>query len=131
MTANWRLIRSLDPLLRQSDAGRVLFMSSGAAHKCKAYWGPYSVSKAAVEALVRTYAAETRQTPVTSMLVNPGPMRTAMRAEAMPGEDPETLAHPSEIAPFMLDLVAPDNTANGQLFDYPSREIRDFAQIAS
>lgn len=65
------------------------------------------------------------------MLVNPGPMRTAMRAEAMPGEDPETLAHPSEIAPFMLDLVAPDNTANGQLFDYPSREIRDFAQIAS
>lgn len=63
VTANWRLIRSLDPLLRQSDAGRVLFMSSGAAHKCKAYWGPYSVSKAAVEALVRTYAAETRQTP--------------------------------------------------------------------
>jgi NAD(P)-dependent dehydrogenase (short-subunit alcohol dehydrogenase family) len=131
VTANWRLIRSLDPLLRQSDAGRVLFMSSGAAHKCKASWGPYSVSKAAVEALVRTYSAETRQTPVTSMLVNPGPMRTAMRAEAMPGEDPETLAHPSEIAPFMLDLVSPANTANGQLFDYPSKEIRDFVQVAS
>lgn len=106
-------------------------MSSGAAHKCKAYWGPYSVSKAAVEALLRTYVAETRQTPITGMLVNPGPMRTAMRAEAMPGEDPETLAHPSEIVPHMLDLVARDNTANGQLFDFPSKEIRDFVQVAS
>ncbi|MHC5653406.1 SDR family NAD(P)-dependent oxidoreductase [Stappia sp.] len=131
VTANWRLIRSLDPLLRQSDAGRVVFLSSGAAHKCKAYWGPYSVSKAAVEALVRTYVAETMQTPITGMLVNPGPMRTAMRAQAMPGEDPQTLPHPSEIAPFLVDLASPENTANGQLFDFPSREIRDFVQVAS
>lgn len=131
VTANWRLIRSFDPLLRQSDAGRVLFLSSGAAHKCKAYWGPYSVSKAALEALVRTYVAETAQTPITGMLVNPGPVRTAMRAEAMPGEDPQTLPHPSELAPALLDFVAPDNTANGKLFDFPSKELRDFVQVAS
>lgn len=131
VTANWRLIRSFDPLLRQSDAGRVLFLSSGAAHKCKAYWGPYSVSKAALEALVRTYVAETAQTPITGMLVNPGPVRTAMRAEAMPGEDPQTLPHPSELAPALLDFVASDNTASGKLFDFPSRELRDFVQVAS
>lgn len=131
VTANWRLIRSLDPLLRQSDAGRVVFLSSGAAHKCKAYWGPYSVSKAALEALVRTYVAETMQTPVTGMLVNPGPMRTAMRAEAMPGEDPETLPHPSELAASILDLAAPENQANGKLFDFPSKELRDFIQVSS
>lgn len=131
VTANWRLIRSLDPLLRQSDAGRVVFLSSGAAHKCKAYWGPYSVSKAAVEALLRTYVAETLKTPITGMLVNPGPMRTAMRAQAMPGEDPQTLPHPAELVPHLLDLVAPGNTQNGRLFDFPSREIRDFVQVAS
>ncbi|WP_417767294.1 SDR family NAD(P)-dependent oxidoreductase [Stappia sp.] len=131
VTANWRLIRSLDPLLRQSDAGRVVFLSSGAAHKCKAYWGPYSVSKAALEALVRTYVAETMQTPITGMLVNPGPMRTAMRAEAMPGEDPETLPHPSELAASILDLAAPENQANGKLFDFPSKELRDFIQVSS
>lgn len=131
VTANWRLIRSLDPLLRQSDAGRVVFLSSGAAHKCKAYWGPYSVSKAALEALVRTYVAETMQTPITGMLVNPGPMRTAMRAEAMPGEDPGTLPHPSELAASILDLAAPANQANGKLFDFPSKELRDFIQVSS
>jgi NAD(P)-dependent dehydrogenase (short-subunit alcohol dehydrogenase family) len=76
VTANWRLIRSLDPLLQKSDAGRAIFLSSGAAHKCPAYWGPYSVSKAALEALVRTYAAETATTPIRVMLVNPGPLRT-------------------------------------------------------
>ncbi|MCC4247029.1 SDR family NAD(P)-dependent oxidoreductase [Stappia indica] len=131
VTANWRLIRSLDPLLRQSDAGRVLFLSSGAAHKCKAFWGPYSVSKAALEALVRTYVAETAQTRITGMLVNPGATRTAMRAEAMPGEDPQTLPHPSEVAASLLDFVAPDNTANGKLFDFPSKELRDFVQVSS
>ena len=88
VTANWRLIRSLDPLLRASDAGRAVFVTSGAAHKGTAYWGPYSVSKAALEALVRTYAAETATTPMRVMLVNPGPLRTRMRAAAMPGEDP-------------------------------------------
>ncbi|ADZ70840.1 SDR family NAD(P)-dependent oxidoreductase [Polymorphum gilvum] len=131
VTANWRLIRSLDPLLRRSDAGRAVFLSSGAAQKCKAYWGPYSVSKAAVEALVRTYAAETLQTPIKANLVNPGPMRTAMRAKAMPGEDPETLPHPSEIASAILDLSAPACTVTGKLYDHPSREIREFLPICS
>lgn len=131
VTANWRLIRSLDPLLRQSDAGRALFLSSGAAHKCKAYWGPYSISKAALEALVRTYAAETRQTPIRVNLVNPGPMRTAMRAKAMPGEDPASLPEPAAIVPALLDLLAPDCTDSGRLYDFPSKEMRDFSQVAS
>ena len=131
VTANWRLLRSLDPLLRQSDAGRVVVLTSDAAHSCKAYWGPYAVSKAAVETLLRTYVAETRQTPITGMLVNPGATRTAMRAEAMPGEDPQTLPHPSEVAASLLDFVTPDNTANGQLFDFPSKELRDFVQVSS
>ena len=99
VTANYRLIRSLDPLLRASDAGRAIFVSSGAAHKCLAYWGPYSISKAALEALVRTYAAETVTTPVRAMLVNPGPLRTRMRRAAMPGEDPLTLKTPEDLAP--------------------------------
>ena len=88
VTANYRLIRSLDPLLRASDAGRAIFVTSGAAHKHKAYWGVYSVSKAALDALVRTYAAETVTTRVKAMLLNPGPLRTNMRRAAMPGEDP-------------------------------------------
>ncbi len=88
VTANWRLIRSLDPLLRASDAGRAVFISSGAAHRAdyRPYWGPYAVSKAAVDALMRTYAAETATTsPVRVMSVNPGPLRTKRRAQAMPG----------------------------------------------
>ncbi len=127
VTANWRLIRSLDPLLRQSTAGRAIFMSSGAAHKCKPFWGPYSVSKAALEALVRTYVAETEKTAIKSNLVNPGPMRTAMRAKAMPGEDPETLPQPVEIVPYLLELLSEENTASGALFDFPSKETRPLA----
>ncbi|WP_029057235.1 SDR family NAD(P)-dependent oxidoreductase [Stappia stellulata] len=129
VTANWRLLRSLDPLLRQSDAGRVIVLTSDAAHTCKAYWGPYAVSKAAVETLLRTYVAETRQTPITGMLLNPGPMRTALRAEAMPGENVGTLAHPSEVAPDLLDLVAPENKDTGLLYDFPSKELRSFFQV--
>ncbi|WP_068312409.1 SDR family NAD(P)-dependent oxidoreductase [Polycladidibacter hongkongensis] len=131
VTANWRLLRSLDPLLRQSDAGRAVFLSSGAPHKCKAYWGPYSMSKAALEAMVRTYANETLKTSVQAMLVNPGPMRTGMRAQAMPGEDPETLPHPSTIAAAIAKLCLPGSQANGQLYDHPSGEIRSFAQLSS
>src|SRR5918998_6740913 len=108
VTANWRLIRSLDPLLRASDAGRAIFVSSGAAHKCTAYWGPYSVSKAALEALVRTYAAETVKTPVRAMLLNPGPLRTATRRNAMPGEDPMTLRTPDDLAPHFVRLASPE-----------------------
>ena len=123
VTANWRLIRSLDPLLRASAAGRAIFVSSGAAHKCTAYWGPYSVSKAALEALARTYAAETVETPVRVMLVNPGPLRTRMRASAMPGEDPETLRTPDDLAPHIVRLASPEWSETGKLYDFPTDRV--------
>ncbi len=127
VTANWRLIRSLDPLLRNSDAGRVVLLSSGAARSCRAYWGPYSVSKAALEALARTYAAETAETTaVRVMLVNPGPLRTKMRAAAMPGEDPMTLKTPEDIAPKIVDLCAPASTASGAIYEFPTDSVRAF-----
>jgi len=99
VTANYRLIRSMDPLLRQSDAGRAVFLvTSGLAHKCWAYWGPTSISKAALEAMVKTYAAETRHDQVRANCFSPGATRTSMRASAMPGEDPMSLPHPDEVA---------------------------------
>lgn len=124
VTANWRLIRSLDPLLRESDAGRVVLLSSGAAHSCRAYWGPYSVSKAAVEALARTYAEETRElSTVRVMLVNPGPLRTKMRATAMPGEDPMTLKTPEDLAPHIVRLCSPASQDTGLIYDFPQDKI--------
>ena len=118
VTANYRLIRSLDPPLRASDAGRAIFVTSGAAHKCRAYWGVYSISKAALEALVRTYAAETVTTPVKAMLLNPGPLRTAMRRAAMPGEDPLTLKTPEDLAPHILKLALPAWDQTGKIYDF-------------
>ena len=93
VTANWRLIRSLDPLLRASDAGRAVFVTSGAAHKCTAYWGAYAVSKAALEVLARTYAAETATTPVRIMLVNPGPLRNPDARGRHAGRGSGNVAH--------------------------------------
>lgn len=119
VTANWRLIRSLDPLLRASEAGRAVFLSSGAAHKFRAYWGPYAVSKAAVEALAMTYAAETQASHVKVTLVNPGPLRTGMRRAAMPGEDPETLRTPEELAPHLVKLLSPEWDESGVIYDFP------------
>ncbi len=116
LTANWRLIRSMDPLLRASDAGRAIFLSSAAAHSCRAYWGPYSVSKAALEALARTYANECAQTNVRVVIVDPGVARTAMRAQAMPGEDPESLPPPASIAPELVRLASPDTEYRGILY---------------
>jgi NAD(P)-dependent dehydrogenase (short-subunit alcohol dehydrogenase family) len=130
VTANWRLIRSLDPLLQASDAGRAIFMSSGAAQKCTAYWGPYSVSKAALEALARTYAAETATTAVRVMLVNPGPLRTRMRASAMPGEDPLTLRTPEDLAPHILRFASPDWSETGKLYDFPQDRVLAFQMPA-
>ncbi|MCV6575880.1 MAG: SDR family NAD(P)-dependent oxidoreductase [Cohaesibacter sp.] len=126
LTANWRLIRSLDPLLRQSDVARTLFMTSGAPHKCKPYWGVYSVSKAGLEALVRTYAAECDKLPINANCFNPGPVRTGMRAKAMPGEDPNTLPHPSELASHIIDCLLPDCQHNGRMYDYPSKSWKDY-----
>jgi NAD(P)-dependent dehydrogenase (short-subunit alcohol dehydrogenase family) len=130
VTATWRLIRSLDPLLRQSDAGRAIFMSSGAASSPLPYWGPYSVSKAALEALVRTYAGETRKTKVRVIAVDPGAMRTAMRAKAMPGEDPKTLPKPSEIVPHLVELASPAFDRTDVLFHFPSRTFREWRAAA-
>ena len=118
VTANWRLIRTLDPLLQKSDAGRVIFVTSGAPRKCRAYWGPYSVSKAALEALAKTYASEAANTPVRVNLVNPGPVATAMRAKAMPGEDPSTLPKPDALAETFIRLAVPECTDNGTIVDY-------------
>lgn len=126
VTANWRLLRSLDPLLRASDAGRVIVTSSGAAHNVRAYWGPYSVSKAAVEALARTYAAETVTTPVRVTMVNPGPLRTKMRASAMPGEDPATLKTPEDLAPHIVRLASPTWNETGKLYDFPQDRLLTF-----
>ncbi|MGE0212221.1 MAG: SDR family NAD(P)-dependent oxidoreductase [Parvibaculaceae bacterium] len=124
VTANWRLIRSLDPLLRQSDAGRAVFLTSGAAAKNPAYWGVYSVSKAALESLAKTYAAETAKSPVRVNLLNPGGTRTRMRAEAMPGEDPETLPAPEAVADAMLPLCLPDWAGTGEVHDFREGALR-------
>lgn len=116
LTANWRLIRTLDPLLRRSDAGRVIFVtSSGVAHTGRAYWAPYSVSKAALETLAKTYANETADSPIKVNIVDPGATATAMRAEAYPGEDPATLQSPEEVADVILRLAMPDYTETGQI----------------
>jgi NAD(P)-dependent dehydrogenase (short-subunit alcohol dehydrogenase family) len=121
VTANWRLIRSLDPLLRRSEAGRVLFMSSGAARRPRAFWGGYAMSKAAVESLALTYAAECAETKIKVNMLNPGPVRTAMRAKAMPGEDPDTLPPPEALAPLIVELLSPDCTKNGELIAFKSQ----------
>jgi NAD(P)-dependent dehydrogenase (short-subunit alcohol dehydrogenase family) len=127
VTANWRLIRSLDPLLRQSDAGRAIFMTSGAAQRCRPFWGPYSVSKAALNALARTYAQEVQSTPVRVVLVDPGKTRTAMRAKAMPGEDPASLPKPSEIVPYLVEMASPGFERTNVMFEFPSRSYVDLA----
>lgn len=117
VTANWRLIRSMDPLLRLSDAGRAIFVSSNAATNVRAFWGPYTVSKAALDALVRSYSEETKNTPIRANLINPGATRTKMRAAAMPGEDPNTLPTPAEIAAEILKLADPKLQETGMIFN--------------
>jgi NAD(P)-dependent dehydrogenase (short-subunit alcohol dehydrogenase family) len=118
VTANWRLIRSLDPLLRQSEAGRALFVTSGAARKHTPYWGAYAMSQAALESLALSYAAECEGTKVKVNLLNPGPVRTAMRAKAMPGEDPSSLARPEQVASLIVELLSRENEKNGELVNF-------------
>ena len=118
ITANYRLIRSLDPLLRLSDAGRALFVTSGAARKHTAFWGGYAMSKAALEMLARTYAAECSTTNIKVNLLDPGATRTFMRAKAMPGEDPSTLKRPEELAPLIVELLSPANEKQGELVQF-------------
>jgi len=125
VTANWRLVRSLDPLLRQSDAGRALFVSSGAARNRRPYWAAYTMSKAALEALAVTYAKETEKTAIKTLLINPGPLRTAMRAKAIPGEDPATLKTPADLAPHLVALSGSALAESGRLWDFPSQSFMD------
>lgn len=116
LTANWLLIRTLDPLLRLSDAGRVVFVtSSGVAAQGRAYWAPYSVSKAGLETLAKTYANETADSTVKVNVVDPGATATGMRAEAYPGEDPNTIKTPDESAQAILELCLPSVTESGQI----------------
>ncbi|WP_108883584.1 SDR family NAD(P)-dependent oxidoreductase [Anderseniella sp. Alg231-50] len=116
--ANYRLIRSLEPLIKASDAGRAIFVTSGAAHKARAYWGGYAVSKAALDMLVRTWAAELETTNATANLLNPGPIATRMRRQAMPGEDQKTLPTPEQLADAMISLCSADATSNGAVHDF-------------
>jgi NAD(P)-dependent dehydrogenase (short-subunit alcohol dehydrogenase family) len=124
LTANWRLIRTLDPLLRRSEAGRAIFVSSGAATAPRAYWGPYAASKAGLEALVKVYADEIANTAVRVNLINPGPTRTGMRAKAFPGEDPAALKPPDHVAEMFVKLALPACTDNGKLFDLKAGAVR-------
>ena len=126
VTANWHLIRAMDPLLKRSDAGRAVFVTSGIVATARAYWAPYSVSKAALDVLARTYAAETSSTPVRVNLFNPGPTRTRMRAMVMPGEDPMKLPTPDEVAAKILDSCLPSFTETGKLYDYRAGKLLEF-----
>jgi NAD(P)-dependent dehydrogenase (short-subunit alcohol dehydrogenase family) len=123
LTANWRLLRSMDPLLRRAEAGRVIAITSAAAHHARAYLGAYGASKAALDMLIKTYAQECTTTPIKANLVDPGPVRTDMRARLMPGEDKMTLPAPEEIALLLLALADPALTLSGETIDF--REWRE------
>src|SRR5215510_14193881 len=114
VTANWRLIRSLDPLLRQSEAGRAIFVTAGVARQAVPYWGAYAASKAALDMLVGIYAAEVAHTNVCVNLFNPGPMRTSLRAQAFPSEDPAQQTPPDAHGETLIQLAMPSCTMNGQ-----------------
>jgi NAD(P)-dependent dehydrogenase (short-subunit alcohol dehydrogenase family) len=116
VTANWRLIRSLEPLLKKSDAGRAIFLTTGAVDKCRPFVGPYTASKAALETLVKTWANENEQSALRANLADPGIVRTAMRASYAPGEDPETVPQPATIAPALIKLASTETTENGQVY---------------
>ncbi|MBR1129021.1 SDR family NAD(P)-dependent oxidoreductase [Bradyrhizobium iriomotense] len=130
VSANFQLIRCMEPLLKQSDAGRAVFITSGAANKATAYVSPYAASKAALETLARAWAQETANTPLRVTLFNPGPIRTRMRATLMPGEDPETLDTPEQVAELIVPLCAPDWTETGKFYDYRTRSLMSFRSPA-
>lgn len=118
LTANWRLIRTLDPLLRASDAGRVLFTTAGEANGLTPYWGPYAIAKAGLEALAKTYAEETVNTNIRVNLLDPGAMRTGLRSKAFPGEDKSKLTDPRDVAARAVELVLPSFDKSGARFTY-------------
>jgi NAD(P)-dependent dehydrogenase (short-subunit alcohol dehydrogenase family) len=115
LTANWRLIRAMDPLLRLAPAGRAIFVTCEAGREGAAYWGPYAVAKAGLEMLVRIYAGEIAKTRARANLIDPGPVRTRLRARAFPGEDPALLPPPESVAEVFLSLAVPECRKNGAL----------------
>ena len=121
VTANWRLLRAFDVLLKRADAGRALFVTSGRAERFEPYWGIYAATKAALNALVKTYAAECATTSVRANLVSPGRVRTGMRADAFPGENPATVTPPEDLAPAIVELVLPGETRNGDVINLQER----------
>jgi NAD(P)-dependent dehydrogenase (short-subunit alcohol dehydrogenase family) len=130
VSANFQLIRCMEPLLKNSDAGRAVFVTSGAANKASAYLGPYAASKAALEALARVWAHETASTPLRVNLFNPGPIRTRMRATVFPGEDPMTLDTPEQVAELIVPMCLPSWNETGKFYDYKTRTLLDFRSPA-
>jgi NAD(P)-dependent dehydrogenase (short-subunit alcohol dehydrogenase family) len=126
ITANWQLIRCMDALLQRSTAGRAVFLTSGVAHVGRAYWGPYAASKAALEVLVRTYAAECATTPVRANLFAPGPTRTRMYTGAFPGIDPRTLPAPEEVAKAIVPLCSAECNETGKIYNFREKKFLDF-----
>src|SRR6202012_4062005 len=126
VTANFQLIRCMEPLLKKSDAGRAVFVTSAASNKALAYLGPYSASKAALETLVRVWATEAVATPIRANLFSPGPIRARMRATVFPGEDPMTLDTPEQAAEFIVPMCLPSWTETGKFYDYKTRTLLSF-----
>ncbi len=118
MTSTYRLLHLFDPLLRKSDAGRVLFLTSGVAWKRYAGWTIYATSKASLEAMIGVYAHENADTAIRANLISPGPIRTEMRIAAWPDEDPSTIPPPEAIAPLIADFLSPSTTENGAIYDF-------------
>jgi NAD(P)-dependent dehydrogenase (short-subunit alcohol dehydrogenase family) len=130
VTANWQLIRCMDPLLKRAAAGRALFLTSAVAYKARAYWGLYSATKAALDAMIRSYAAECATTNVRANVVAPGPTRTRMYASAFPGVDPLTLPTPEEVAKAVVPLCLPNCTENGKCYDFRAGRFLEFRMPA-
>ncbi|OYW43250.1 MAG: oxidoreductase [Rhodobacterales bacterium 12-64-8] len=120
-TANWRLIRATHPLLRMSEAGRALFVTTGIVPRPRAFWGVYGASKAALETMIACYADEIEKTPIRVNLFDPGTVRTEMRFKAMPGEDPLTLPTPQEVAATIPQYLSPECTLHGERLVFAKR----------
>jgi len=126
--ANWQLIRTMDALLNRAAAGRAVFVTSSVAYKGRAYWGPYAASKAALDALVRTYAAECANSNVRANLFSPGPTRTRMYIGAFPGVDPATLPTPEDVAKAMIPLCLPECSESGKIYSFREKRFLEFKE---
>jgi NAD(P)-dependent dehydrogenase (short-subunit alcohol dehydrogenase family) len=125
LTANWRLIRAMDPLLRAAPAGRAIFVTSGIGRDTLAYWGAYAVSKIGLEMLVKIYAAEIANTRIRANLIDPGTARTRLRMRAFPGEDPDTVPPPESVTDLFVELAATECARNGEIVALPRAARKD------